>query len=71
MPTYRIVRWHPDQPNVRQLASGQTFTEFESAERIKSKMEKYLSTFAFAVELEPEPLPNHAGNPPLNRPPPP
>jgi len=53
-PEYRIVKWHRDRPDTRQLASGQVFSDRAIAEGIKAKMEKYLPTCVFAVELVPE-----------------
>lgn len=49
-PEYRIVKWHRDRPDARQLASGQVFSDLTIAEGIKAKMEKYLPTFVFAIE---------------------
>jgi len=50
-PEYRIVKWHREQPDTKQLASGQVFSDLTIAEGIKAKMEKYLPTFVFAIEL--------------------
>ena len=55
MPAYRIVKWCPEQPETKQPACGQVFSDLALAESIKTTMEKYLTHTCFAVELITEP----------------
>ena len=50
MDTYRIVKWWPDRPEVKERATEQVFTNLEFAENIKTVMAKYIPQWCFAVE---------------------
>jgi hypothetical protein len=47
---YRIVKWSPVLPAIRQPVEGEVFTDLAHAEQAKNKLQKSLPYRCFGVE---------------------